>query len=201
MEWNGHNPLAPQPRSRTQRLSPVHIRRQEARRERCIYQFSYPPPAPPAAAGWNGPRSFISSILREPRILFRSHFGRPGRLDSAGQAKSWFSPRNPNLWSRSYLDSPLSLSLRRERGRGDGIGNPPSPISPLLAANVGFSKWEALVERHECLAPKGNVRISLIRSPFPPLSRRGRHEEGGRTSITHGSGARHPYVTLRWKEK
>ena len=157
MEWNGHNPLAPQPRSRTQRLSPVHIRRQEARRERCIYQFSYPPPCSSRGGRLEPPPpSFISSISREPRILFRSHFGRPGRLDSAGQAKSWFSPRNPNLWSRSYLDSPLSLSLslRRERGRGDGIGNPPSPISPLLAANVGFSKWEALVERHECLAPK-----------------------------------------------
>lgn len=67
MEWNGHNPLAPQPRSRTQRLSPVHIRRQEARRERCIYQFSYPPPAPPAAAGWNRPPPPLSLRYRESR--------------------------------------------------------------------------------------------------------------------------------------
>ncbi len=139
-EWNGHNPLAPQPRSRTQRLSPVHIRRQEARRERCIYQFSYPP-APPAAAGWNRPPSFISSISIEPRILFRSHFGRPGRLDSAGQAKSWFSPRNPNLWSRNYLDSPLSLSVVEKRA-GKGGWNRKSPLAdqPTSCCQCGIFK-------------------------------------------------------------
>ena len=139
MEWNGHNPLAPQPRSRTQRLSPVHIRRQEARRERCIYQFSYPPLLLPRRQVGTAPPP-LSLRYRESReYCFATHFGRPGRLDSAGQAKSWFSPRNPNLWSRSYLDSPLSLSVVEKRA---GKGGMESEIPPRRSAHFLLPMWD-----------------------------------------------------------